>query len=301
MRKTLELDAPLDLAWTYAPLGAGSSDPTLQLGRDRVVRATRTPHGPASIEITVDRGAARAELIAHGQGGQWLLERARDLLGCQTPHIEPRPHDSIVARLSRAAAGARLPRAHAVFELLVKIVLEQLVSGAEAKRTFRTLVSKLSEPAPGPHERLMLPVAPRALRELGPARATIMGLHGRKLRTLKEIAWHAERLEALNDAPHVDAERVLLAIKGIGPWSVRSLLLRGLGCADAVIVGDYNLPGVVSFNLTGEREADDARMLELLEPHRGYRGLVTQWIRSAGKKVPRRGPRQPLRPLPTKL
>ncbi len=40
------------------------------------------------------------------------------------------------------------------------------------------------------------------------------------------------------------------------------------GHADTVVVGDYNLASLVAWPLAGERTADDARMLELLEPER---------------------------------
>jgi 3-methyladenine DNA glycosylase/8-oxoguanine DNA glycosylase len=75
-------------------------------------------------------------------------------------------------------------------------------------------------------------------------------------------------------------------------------MLRGLGHPDAVVVGDYNLPHLIAFHLAGEERADDARMLELLEPYRGQRGRVIRWIAAAGRHPPRRGARRALRPLP---
>ncbi|MCA9665171.1 MAG: DNA-3-methyladenine glycosylase 2 family protein [Myxococcales bacterium] len=266
------------------------------------MRATRTPAGPATIEIAVDDAAGSIALSAWGDGAEWAIEHAEDLVGAATPRYQPPPgaaHERIAA-LAREAAGLRLVRTRAVFESLVKVVLAQLVSGAEAKRTYRALVSAFGEPAPGPHE-LVLPPSPRAYAALDGPRATQLGLLGRKLRTLKEIAWYASRLEPLADAAPDDAERRLTAIRGIGPWSAQSLLLRTMGSADTVITGDYNLPNHVSFALTGEREGDDARMLELLEPYRPCRGLVALWIEAHADGPPRRGPRQPLRPLPRKL
>ena len=65
-----------------------------------------------------------------------------------------------------------------------------------------------------------------------------------------------------------------------------------------MVVGDYHLPNNVAFNLAGEERADDARMLELLEPYAGQRGRVVRWITSGTRKAPRRGPRLPIRDLP---
>ena len=69
------------------------------------------------------------------------------------------------------------------------------------------------------------------------------------------------------------------------------------GDPDAVIVGDYRLPGIVAWNFAGERIADDARMLELLEPYRGQRARVQALIKFGGEKPPRRGPKLDLTDL----
>jgi hypothetical protein len=55
----------------------------------------------------------------------------------------------------------------------------------------------------------------------------------------------------------------------------------------------------VSWALAGEPRADDARMLELLEPYRGHRGRVIRLIVSAGITAPRYGPRTELRSIAT--
>jgi 3-methyladenine DNA glycosylase/8-oxoguanine DNA glycosylase len=69
------------------------------------------------------------------------------------------------------------------------------------------------------------------------------------------------------------------------------------GDPDAVSVGDYHIPSMVGWALAGERRADDARMLELLEPYRGQRARVIRLLELAGVGAPRRAPRMPLRPF----
>jgi 3-methyladenine DNA glycosylase/8-oxoguanine DNA glycosylase len=87
------------------------------------------------------------------------------------------------------------------------------------------------------------------------------------------------------------AERRLLAFPGVGIWTARSAMLRGMGFADAVPLGDYHLPHMVAFHLAGEPRADDARMLELLEPYRGQRARVQRLLEASGIRPPRYGPR----------
>jgi hypothetical protein len=47
----------------------------------------------------------------------------------------------------------------------------------------------------------------------------------------------------------------------------------------------------VAWALAGERKADDARMLALLEPYRGQRGRVQRLLEVSGIYPERRGPR----------
>jgi 3-methyladenine DNA glycosylase/8-oxoguanine DNA glycosylase len=63
------------------------------------------------------------------------------------------------------------------------------------------------------------------------------------------------------------------------------------GDADAVSVGDFHVPHLVSWALAGEPRGTDERMLELLEPYRGARALVIRLLESSGISAPRYGPR----------
>jgi 3-methyladenine DNA glycosylase/8-oxoguanine DNA glycosylase len=67
------------------------------------------------------------------------------------------------------------------------------------------------------------------------------------------------------------------------------------GDPDAVSVGDYHLPNVVAWALAGEPRADDARMLELLEPYRGQRARVQRLLEVSGIWPPKYGPRMATR------
>jgi hypothetical protein len=51
------------------------------------------------------------------------------------------------------------------------------------------------------------------------------------------------------------------------------------------------VPNLVAWALAGEARADDARMLELLEPYRGQRGRVQRLLEASGIRPPRYGPR----------
>ncbi len=294
----LSCEGPLDLRGTLAPLMAGPLDPTARVSPRELLRATRTPAGPATLHVE-SVGAGSLRCGAWGPGADWALARAGDLVGLAdsaavVPEAPPR-----LRELARRARGVRLSRTHRIVEMLSLIVLQQKVSWREAARAFRNLVRAFSEPAPGPFPGLWLPLAPETLRSLPAARLPPLGVTSRQAATLRELGWCASRVEEADALPGAEAEARLRAVGGIGPWSARSALLRGMGDADAVPLGDYNLPGVVAYNLAGEERADDARMLALLEPYRGQRGRVIRWLVAAGRRPPRRAPRAALRPLPS--
>ena len=69
------------------------------------------------------------------------------------------------------------------------------------------------------------------------------------------------------------------------------------GDPDAVSVGDFHLPNLVSWALAGEPRGDDARMLELLEPFRGQRARVVRLLELWGIRPPRYGPRMSIRSI----
>jgi 3-methyladenine DNA glycosylase/8-oxoguanine DNA glycosylase len=272
----------------FAPLrlvGCAFGDPTLRVTSREALRATRTPDGPATLHWTIAADGS-IETRAYGDGANWALAHARDFLG---------QGDAPPDTLPSGARELRLARTHRVLELLVPIVLEQLVSGAEAGRAFANLVRHFSEPAPGPYADLWLPLGAQQLLAIPAAAFPALGALARQGATLHELARRASRVEEAATMDAESAERRLRYFPGVGIWTARSVMLRGLGHADAVPLGDYHLPRIVAFHLTGAAEGDDARMLELLEPWRGQRGRVVAWIQSAVALPPRRGPRVAMR------
>ena len=293
----LERPERYELVRTLAPLRHGHGDPTIRLETGRARRASRTPDGPASIEV-VDAGR---ELIvrAWGPGASWSIARAPELCGLTDDPaallaMEP-PH-RLVAELARRFAGVRIPRTSRVVEALIPAVLEQKITGDEARRVYRALIRTHGEPAPGPFG-LRLQPAPRQLALMPYFAFHPLGLERRRAETLRRIGAVADRLEAIVELPVADAYDRLGAVVGIGPWTVGEVARDALGDPDAVSVGDYHLPSLVAFALAGEARADDARMLELLEPYRGQRGRVVRLLESSGIGPGRRGPRMPSRSI----
>ena len=263
-----------------------------------MIRATRTPHGPATERLRHLGDVVEVE--AWGPGAEWLLEAAPDLIGEADDTGAFAPAHPRLREMARRLRGLRLPRSRAVFEALVPAVLEQKVTGLEAGRVRQRLVQVHGEPAPGPPEvatGLRVPPAPERLAALPYFAFHPLGLERRRAETIIRLARRAAALEALVAGPPEVARSRLVTLPGVGPWTAAETTRIALGDADAVSVGDFHMPNLVCWVLADEPRGDDQRMLELLEPYAGQRGRVQRLLEASGISAPRHGPRMPARAI----
>ncbi|HEX5149283.1 MAG TPA: hypothetical protein VFW02_09400 [Candidatus Limnocylindrales bacterium] len=294
LARSYPVEGPLDLRETLALLSRGPGDRTIRFVAGRAWRATRTPDGPATIALHHAGNELRAE--AWGPGAERALAGVPALVGLhQEPAALAEAHPT-VAHLARRFPGVRIPRTGAILESLVPAILEQKVIGQEARRALFELVRRYGEAAPGPPELgLRLPPAPARLAALAYYAYHPLGVERRRAELIRRVASRAAWFEAIVDLPVPEAYARLTAVPGIGPWTAAEVGVRALGDVDAVSVGDFNLPNLVAFALTGEPRGSDARMLELLEPYRGHRAQVIRLLELSGIRAPRYGPRLSLR------
>lgn len=306
------LDGPLDLVRTLRPLVRGQGDRTIRLAADEAWWTTRTASGPATLHLWLRAGRLLAE--AFGPGADVVIKRAPRLVGLgagplavgSVPHpsaVAPdratprtmsttRVRPDVVRDLARRFPGVRVSRTEAVLDALVPAILEQKVTGTEARRVWYALVRIHGESAPGPdHLGLRLAPAPSTLAALPYHAYHPLGLERRRADLIRAVAARAAWFEAITDLPLAQAYARLQAVPGIGPWTAAEVAVRALGDQDAISVGDFHLPNLVAWLLAGEPRGDDARMLALLEPYRGQRALVMRLLEAGGTRAPRYGPR----------
>ena len=286
--RRIPIDGPLDLVATLGPVRRGRHDPCLRLTPREAWRATRTPDGPATIHLHHLGGEVVAE--AWGPGADWALDAAPALVGAHDVDRDIPVHHPLVADLARRHAGMRVGRTGAVTEALVPTIIEQKVTGMEARRAWHAIVRALGEPAPGPPG-LLVPPSPAMLATTPTFRFHRLGLERKRADTVRRVCDRAVRVEEAATMSLADAYRRLQAFPGIGPWSAAEVALVALGDPDAVSVGDYHLPSMVTWAFLGERNGTDERMLELLEPYRGHRARVLRLLGAGHAGPPRRGPR----------
>jgi len=294
LHQVLDLTFPLDLGLTLGPLRHGFGDPTIRMAGDEAWRATRTRLGPATVHLV--RQQDRIVASAWGPGAQVALDDVPALLGFDDDHAAFRPSHPLLAELHRRLPGLRIGRTGAVFEALLPAIIEQKVVGEEARRSYQGLIRRYGEVAPGPPG-LRLAPEPGRLAVLPYFEFHPLGIERRRADTIRRAASYAARLE---EAAAMDSDAAmarLTAIPGIGPWTAAEALRVAAGDPDLVSVGDYHLPNVVAWALASEARADDARMLELLEPYRGQRGRVIRLLEASGIGAPRFGPKMPIRSI----
>ena len=270
--------------------------PVAMLWRDDGLwRATRTPDGGATLHLQ-PRAGGEVAARAWGPGGGWAVDHVPDLIGDtdDVASFAP-PRGSRVEAIATRLPGLRIPRTRAVAEFLVPVVLEQKIIGKEARRTYASLVRRFGEPAPGPAgvvpPGLRLPPAPEVLAAVPSFAFPRLGVEAKRADTLRRVAGEAARLDECVDVPLPEAHRRLRLVPGVGAWTAAEVAIVALGDRDAVSVGDYHLPNLVSWALAGEPRGADDRMLELLEPYRGHRARVLRLLATGGPRRARRGPR----------
>jgi 3-methyladenine DNA glycosylase/8-oxoguanine DNA glycosylase len=290
----LRLPFRVDIGLTLAPLRHGPGDPTIRFGAGEYWRATRTHAGPATIRLR-PRGD-RLAVMAWGPGAEAAIDRVPRLLGGDDDPTALELSAGPLRDLARRFAAVRFARTDAVMDSLVPAIIEQKVIGIQAQRSYRALVLRYGERAPGPTG-LWLAPQPEVLAAIPYHALHPLGIEHRRASILARAARHAAWLEMAPVLPSTEALVRLRTIHGIGPWTAAETARTACGDPDAVSVGDYHIPSLVAWALAGEPRADDARMLELLEPYRGQRARLVRLLELSGWGPPKRGPRMPLRSI----
>ncbi len=280
---------PFHVGLTFGSATRGR--PTTRIGSAELVHAMNTPAGAATIHVRIDRRAAAVEVEAWGPGDAWAIDHAPAFLGCaDTDACEFAPADPLLRSLARECRGMRLTSLSHTLDFGVCTIIEQRVTSLEARRSWRALVYRYGEPAPGPFD-LRVPPSADVIAHIPDWKWRRLGIEGRRSATVRAFARENARVERSTREGVRMLDARLRSIRGIGIWTAATVTHTVLGDTDAVPVGDWHLPGHVGYALAGERDADDARMLELLEPYRPHRARVWRLIVAAAPAPERRAPR----------
>ncbi|MDT5077633.1 MAG: hypothetical protein QOJ80_2270 [Mycobacterium sp.] len=283
---------PANPAMTLSPLRRGPGDPCYQVVDGAIWKTTLMPSGPVTARITTPaRNAVDCE--AWGAGASEFVERLPAWLGADDDATGFAPAEPTVAAALKKVPHLRLGRTDRVLEALIPAVLEQRVSGKDAFRAWRLLVTKYGAPAPGPAPaRMCVPPPPEVWRRIPSWEFHLANVDPGRARTVVGCAGRADSLERLRTRPPEQARTALRSLPGVGEWTAAEVAQRAWGDADAISVGDYHLSNMVGSTLLGHR-IDDPEMIELLEPLRPHRQRAVRLLEVSGlARNPRFGARQ---------
>jgi 3-methyladenine DNA glycosylase/8-oxoguanine DNA glycosylase len=293
--RTFEVQGPLDVRSTLRMQFMWGASTWLKVDDTGAWYARRTVDGPGTVRLR-QRGD-RLLAQAWGPGAERVLDSVPALLGLGSGGLQVEGHHPQVRELAKRFSGLRVGRTDHVYPRLVAVALAQKVTGKNGKAGLGRIARRWGEPAPGPREDLFLLPEPGALSRRPYYDFHPLGVERHRADLLKRIASRASALQRAVGMPHGEGRAHLEKLRGIGPWTSGVVMGGGLGDPDAVPIGDYHLPNYVSFNLAGEPRGDDARMMQLLEPYAGVRGVVVRMIKMGGKAPPKYGPKSAVRDI----
>jgi AraC family transcriptional regulator of adaptative response / DNA-3-methyladenine glycosylase II len=237
-------------------------------------RTLRLPHGTAIAELAPGDGCVHCSLrLADVRDLGVAVARCRRLLDLDADPIAVSSllaSDRLLAPLVTARPGLRVPGCVDGSEIAVRAVLGQQVSVAAARTHAARIVQRHGEPLAAPEGSLthVFPT-PAALAE---ADDDVLAMPERRKATLRAVS-AAVRDGLVDLDAGADRERTrsnLLALPGIGPWTVEYVAMRALADPDAFPAGDLGvLHGLRALGVEADaREAE--RRSQAWRPFRSY-------------------------------
>jgi AraC family transcriptional regulator, regulatory protein of adaptative response / DNA-3-methyladenine glycosylase II len=276
---TLEFRPPLDVGWLIDFFGRRAVPGVEEVVDGVYRRSVRLAHGAGVIELREQDGRVEAALHLDDERDEdEAVARARALFDLDLdprPVIEALQDDALIGASVRAAPGRRVPGVVDPNELAIRAVLGQQVSLAGAATLAGRLVADCGEPLAQPVGAVthLFPTA-RRIAHLPPDR---LAMPASRRRAVLGLAAALVSREVVLD-PHGDhaaTKAALLALPGIGPWTVEYIAMRALRDPDAFMATDLGVRHALErMGVDGSPRA----ALALAERWRPYRSYALQHV-----------------------
>lgn len=270
-------------------------------------RSIRLENGPAAVHLRPQQDHVAATLWLHDlRDLTAAMQRSRRMLDLDADPLAADYHmaqDRGLAPLVRSRPGVRIPGSMDPSEMAIRVVLSQHISTRAASTLTARLVAALGDPLPRPLsqqgeawsiDRLF----PQPAEIAGCDPAMLPGMPPTRLATLRGLC--AGLADAsLSLSPGADWAQVrsqLLAMPGIGPWTVEMIALRALGDPDAFPATDLGVRRTAARYGLPEREKELLKHSMQWQPWRGY---VTQTLWAASDHAAARMPTSTPSSMPT--
>src|SRR6185503_14772880 len=192
-----------------------------------------------------------------------------------------------LARLVAGRPELRISQTPSVFDGLLWAIIGQQINLPFACLLKRRLIEKTGTPM---SDGLIAPPTPAAVAALDPAELLPLQFSRQKadyvVSTARLIAEGKLDLENLRLLSATRAERTLLEIRGLGPWSVNYLMMRSLGFPDCVPLGDTGVTSGLQALLKLEERPDIDATRRLMAMFSPYRSLATAHLWQFNQPIP---------------
>jgi 3-methyladenine DNA glycosylase/8-oxoguanine DNA glycosylase len=226
---------------------------------------------PRALAASPAREAGEAEL-------ELALERMRFALGVDDDlgeFFRRFRRDPLLGPLLRRRPYLRPRRRPWPWEALAWAVVKQLIETGRAARIQRRMVGRWGSRLGEGREGLRDVPTPDLIAGRAPVELESMGLALRRAIALRAVA--ADIAAGRCDPAAPTADRRLIAVREIGPWTVQCLGLFGRGDADSLPAGDLMYLKLVGRLARLGRRATVEEVEEFYAPYAPFRGLAAAW------------------------
>jgi 3-methyladenine DNA glycosylase/8-oxoguanine DNA glycosylase len=238
----------------------------------------------------LDPGSIAAPPVPAGPSGreagepelELALERMRFALGVDDDLGEfyrRFRRDPLLGPLLRRRPYLRPRRRPWPWEALAWAVVKQLIETGRAARIQRRMVGRWGPRLGEGREGLRDVPTPDLIAGRAPVELESMGLALRRAIALRAIA--ADIATGRCDPAEPAADRRLLRVREIGPWTVQCLGLFGRGDPDSLPAGDLMYLKLVGRLARLGRRATVEEVEEFYAPYAPFRGLAAAWTGAA--------------------
>ncbi len=220
-----------------------------------------TPRTAGAAELELALARMRFALGVDDDLGELYRRFRRDpLLG---PQLRRRPH-------------LRPRRRPWPWEALAWAVVKQLIESGRAARIQRRMVGRWGARLGAGRDSLRDVPAPALIAGRAPVELESMGLALKRALALRSVA--ADVAAGRCDPSEPSADRRLLSVREIGPWTVQCLGLYGRGDPDSLPAGDLIYLKQVGRLARLGRRATVEEVEEFYAPYAPFRGLAAAWL-----------------------
>jgi DNA-3-methyladenine glycosylase II len=180
--------------------------------------------------------------------------------------------DAILAAIIEQAGSYKIQYREPVFESLVRSIVYQQLNGTAAGTIFGRLQAAAKAD----------PLTPESILRLRPARMRSLGLSGKKVKYIRELARltrdgevNFEQCAALEDNAVVEH---LTRVKGVGVWTVHMFLMFALRRHDVLPTGDLGIRMAMKKAYGLEDLPKPEEMEKIAAPWRPYRSVACWYL-----------------------